>query len=169
MTSRLRLRRADGAVYLNRWGWERDRIGGVFLHRMDAPDPGVDLHDHPWTFWSLILWGGYEEQRTDARSAPLYARLAELYPNGCRQGVEEQREPFSVRRMGKWECHRVTKLRKRHSWSLIIHGPRSDHRRWGFFLPAGELHTWVDHDDYDALERRELWAERVDPGQPADR
>lgn len=53
---RLTLRRADGEVYLNRWGIGHDRVGGVLLHRMDAPDPGVDLHDHPWWFVSIILW-----------------------------------------------------------------------------------------------------------------
>jgi hypothetical protein len=59
MASRIRLRREDGRVYLNRWGFECDRIGGVFLRKMEAPDPGLDLHDHPWSFVSLILKGGY--------------------------------------------------------------------------------------------------------------
>lgn len=36
---RLRLRRADGLIYLDRRGLADDRIGRVLLHRMDAPDP----------------------------------------------------------------------------------------------------------------------------------
>ena len=47
---RLTLRRSDGRVYLNRWGIGDDRIGGVLLHRMDAPDPGTNLHDPPVVF-----------------------------------------------------------------------------------------------------------------------
>lgn len=64
---RLTLRRADGQVYLNRWGVGHDRVGRVLLHKMEAPDPGVDLHDHPWWFVSIVLWGGYTEQRADIR------------------------------------------------------------------------------------------------------
>jgi cellulose synthase/poly-beta-1,6-N-acetylglucosamine synthase-like glycosyltransferase len=67
MYRRLTLRRADGRVYLNRWGIGHDRIGGVLLHRMDAPDPGIDLHDHPWWFASLIIKGGYTEARATIR------------------------------------------------------------------------------------------------------
>jgi hypothetical protein len=168
VTARMRLRREDGEVYLNRWGWERDWLGGIFIHRMDAPDPGVDLHDHPWTFWSLIVCGGYEEERSDTRDAPLYAALAEQFPS-CTRGVVELRSVGSVRKMSRLECHRVTRLFKRHSWSIVVHGPRWNLRRWGFYLPAGETHTWVDHSQYDGLERRKLYTERAKPGEPADR
>lgn len=86
MSARMRLRRADGAVYLDRWGFEwpakseepyRRPWFGVFVHRMDAADPGIDLHDHPWWFGSLILWGGYTEERSDIRDAPARAATAE--------------------------------------------------------------------------------------------
>lgn len=35
----------------------------VFLHFIFRPDEGKWLHDHPWDFWSLTLWGGYDEMR----------------------------------------------------------------------------------------------------------
>lgn len=169
MTSRMRLRREDGEVYLNRWGWERDWLGGIFIHRMDAPDPGRDLHDHPWTFWSLILWGGYEEERCDVRIAPYRATMIEMWGNPQR-GWRTSRRPLSVRKFTKLECHTVTGLLKRHSWSLVIHGPRVKGRRWGFYIPVGEYpFTWVDHDHYDGLERRKLYTDRVGPNEPADR
>lgn len=165
MTSRMRLRREDGEVYLNRWGWERDWLGGIFIHRMDAPDPGIDLHDHPWTFWSLILWGGYEEERCEARVGSYYAEMVEKWGGRPKNHPRGVRRPLSVRRMDKHECHTITNLLGCRSWSIVIHGPRVDGRRWGFYVPG----RWVDHDDYDALERRKLYADRVGPGQPADR
>lgn len=34
---------------------------GVMLHHLVAPDPDRALHDHPWSFASIILSGGYTE------------------------------------------------------------------------------------------------------------
>lgn len=153
---RLRLRRADGRVYLERWGLSHPRIGGVLLHRMDAPDPGRDLHDHPWTFVTIVLWGGYTEERASARGAPMLAQIADRWPETCQRGVVEKVRPFRPRRMRLDECHTITELTRRTSWSLVINGPRR--RTWGFFMPDG----WIDYQTYDRTvraERRDLWAE----------
>lgn len=164
MTTRLRLRREDGKVFLNRWGWESKRIGGIFLHRMSAPDPGTDLHDHPWTFVSFVIAGGYSEERAQNREAPAWAALAEAWESS-KHGVEEERRPGSFRVMRLDECHRITELHKRHSWSIVIHGPAR--RRWGFYLPYGGptgIFTWVDHSEYDSLNRRTLYTEKHSGG-----
>lgn len=155
---RLTLRRADGQVYLDRWGIGDDRIGRVLLHRMNAPDPGVDLHDHPWWFVSIVLWGGYTELRAETRDASQWARIAEAaaVPT-VRRGFEEERRPGSVRVMRLDECHTITELRRRRSWTLVVGGPRR--RRWGFYLPDG----WMPEAEYDATvraERRDLWSDQ---------
>lgn len=168
MSARLRLRRADGRVYLDRYGFEfpskreatderpgRAPFFGVFLHRMDAPDPGIDLHDHPWWFGSLILWGGYVEERATARDAPGLAAIAEQFPT-CTRGVVERRRWLSWRTMRLDECHRIVGLGGRRAWTLVIHGPVR--RGWGFFLPDG----WMDWRTYDRTiraERRDMYAE----------
>lgn len=137
---RLTLRRADGRVYLNRWGIGHDRIGGVLLHRMDAPDPGKDLHDHPWWFCSIIVSGGYRELR-----APIRCPQAKV-------GV--LRRPGSVRTMRLDECHIITDLwRRDRSWSLVIKGPRR--RGLGFYPSSG----YMPEAQYDATiraDRRDL-------------
>lgn len=154
---RLRLRRADGQIYLDRWGFAHDRLGGVFLHRMEAPDPGIDLHDHPWAFLSIIVWGGYTEQRALIRDAPRFAAISEEWPETCTRGLVEHRRLFSARRMRLDECHTITHLRRRTSWSLILRGPRV--RSWGFYLPDG----YMSEREYDATvraERRDLWSDQ---------
>jgi hypothetical protein len=140
MTARLRLRRRDGGVYLERWGIEHDRIGGVFLHKMSAPDPGPDLHDHPWSFVSLILWGGYVERRTKIRDVLRWGSL------GAARG-RYSRLPLSLRPMPRTECHRIIGLLRSTSWSLVIHGPRR--QRWGFYTPDG----FVDWEAYEGTAR----------------
>lgn len=184
-TERLRLRRHDGQIFLDRWGVEHDRIGGIFLHKMSAPDPGIDLHDHPWWFASLVLQGGYIEERAASRESPRHAQLAdaphestiELEPGNVVPFTDELRETLgfgddpprprgvvyarrrgSVRTMRLDESHRITQLTSSICWTLVMHGPRR--RRWGFFLPSG----WVDEHTYDEtvrVDRRDLWNEAV--------
>jgi hypothetical protein len=156
---RLTLRRADGDVYLDRWAIAHDRIGGIMLHRMAAPDPGVDLHDHPWWFVTIPLWGGYIEERALTREAPALAAIAErMAPNIHRtRGVVERRDVFRPRAMRLDECHTVTSLVRRSAWSLVIRGPRI--RSWGFYLASG----YMSEATYDAtvrVERRDLWSDQ---------
>jgi hypothetical protein len=134
---RLRLRRNDGAVYLDRWGW-RCRWFGVYLHRMTAPDPGRDLHDHPWWFASLILRGGYCEERAETRVASRLSLIADAYPETCRPGLISHRYAFSssmLRTMRMDECHRITALHRNPTWTLVLTGP--NRRSWGFYEPDG--------------------------------
>lgn len=166
MSARLRLRRADGEIYLDRWGWELQRgrtspghrtpdsLFGIFLHRMDAGDPGIDLHDHPWWFVSLILAGGYNEQRCPIRDASRRARVIQKPEVGL--GPDEVRRRWSIRTMRLDEAHTITALHKRRSWSLVIHGPKR--RPWGFYLPEGWVH-WEIYDQTVRAERRDMWAE----------
>lgn len=142
---------------MRRWGFTLDPIGGMYLHRFDAPDPGLDLHDHPWSFVSILLWGSYTEERAPIRQAAIYARLAEEFPRSCTRGVTERRRWLSVRTLRLDECHRVTDLHGRGPvWTLILRGPRR--RQWGFYIPTGWMHEH-EYDDTIRSERRDLWNE----------
>lgn len=164
MSARMRLRRADGEIYLDRWGVEC-RLVGVYLHKMEAPDPGVDLHDHPWPFVSCVLWGGYDEARTRRDLAPMLARAADRGHPYLRCVVRRRRwltfgsTPLSF-------CHRITQLHRVPTWTLVVRGRKV--RRWGFFLPAG----WMDWEEYDntvRAERRDMWAEISNDNRPKSR
>jgi len=146
---RLRLRRNDGKVYLNRWGFGFKHFLTGMIHVMDESDPGIDLHDHPWWFVTIPLYGGYEELRADCREAPELARKG-IY------GKREVRRPFRPRVMRLDECHTITKLNKKRSVSLVISGPVK--RTWGFYPEDG----YVQHKEYEKSDRglrRELFCD----------
>lgn len=152
---RLKLRRGDGLVYLDRWGIGVPALGAVFLHRMDAPDPGEDLHDHPWSFVSLVLKGGYTERR-----APVVEVDGDRFERRmlCER---RQRLPWSIARFRLGECHRVEHLGRTPTWTLVVTGPVR--RKWGFFLADG---AWMNEREYDEtvrVHRRDLWDESVLP------
>jgi hypothetical protein len=56
--------------YLTRWTLYGSRSGGgqkLYLHCFHRGDAEDYFHDHPWPFWSLILWGGYWELTESGR------------------------------------------------------------------------------------------------------
>ena len=147
---RLTLVGPDG-TFLDRRGIDL-RLFGIYLHRIVDEDPGRDLHDHPWPFVTLILSGGYTEERADARLAPLYAAVAEQ-SDGLAPGVTSARgherswRRWSIHRIRMTDAHRITSAQP-NTWTLVFRGRKS--RRWGFYLPTG----YVDQERYDYAARR---------------
>ncbi len=99
---------AQGCPLLHRWklvAWSGG--GGLYVHRFMRSDYDRALHDHPWSFRTLILAGGYEEEY--------------MTPTGERRRAF--RAPGSLLyRPARW-AHRV-----------IL--PARE-RPWGFLLPGG--------------------------------
>ena len=83
----------------------------VFIHCIRRADHDPDLHNHPWWARALILSGGYFEQR----DSHLYTRLV---------------VPGMVVRLDPDTFHRIDALLGPESWSLFIHGPKT--QEWGF-------------------------------------
>lgn len=149
-TSLTKLRRRltlshDGRPFLERWGLVHERIGGFYLHHIAGPDPGMDLHDHPWAFATVILTGGYTEEVAPIRDAALRATRARQGVGT--PGVARSWRWLSIHWMPLHVAHRITAA-KPGTWTLVLRGPT--HRRWGFYLPGG----WIDWERYPYEKRR---------------
>ena len=112
----------------------------LYLHVFHRSDEDRELHDHPWPFLSLILWGGYTETR------PVGANRAILRGLGGADGgfrafwmATEQRRywPGALLFRPPWWAHRVELAPGKKSVSLVLVGPKR--RDWGFFSRYG----WV--------------------------
>ena len=136
------VREADGVTYLTRWWLVKTPWGGVALHRMDAPDARETVHDHPFSFVSVVLRGGYVERR--------------LRPEVMR--VEERHVVHRVNRMRAGvDAHSIRELLAVPTWTLLFVG--RNRRRWGFWqeteymnaeLPDGAMWTWTDAQAFDS-------------------
>lgn len=152
---KMKLVRGDGRTYLSRrrisTPWFR-----IFLHKMEAPDPGDHLHDHPWPFFSIILWGGYMEQREDTRTASERADGV-LFGRTETYGDCKKHNIFGVNRMPLNTAHRICALDREGTWTLVFAGRRV--RDWGFYTESG----WCVHDEYNSeLDRGGLTLEGTD-------
>lgn len=119
-------------VYLTRWRLLQTPWFGVYLHRIHEHDTDPWLHDHPWSFVSVVLRGGYDE------------KLARGGVNS--RSTAGRRRWLSIARRRATDLHRITRLHRKPTWTLIIAGRRV--RRWGFRTNRG----WVDYRTYFGLD-----------------
>jgi hypothetical protein len=106
----------ERSVYMRRWRLLHTRWLGVRVHQILRSDADRELHDHPFDFLSVILWGGYREQRAD--------------------GERVCRAPALVWRRAE-TLHRL-ELLAGPTWTLVFRGPKR--REWGFLTAAGWVH-----------------------------
>lgn len=108
-------------VYLDRIRLLQTPWFGVYLHRFDGPDPRPELHDHPWPFATMVIWGGYHELRQDI------GRPASRHM--------EHRRPFRPRRLRLTEAHTIVVLDRAGTRSVVLVGRRQ--REWGVLRADG--------------------------------
>ena len=120
------IRCGDGGVYLRRWRLWRGRFFSVYVHWVLRPDAGRCPHDHPWSFWSLVLWGWYVEEVL------------------ALDGVGVRRRFLSLAHRTAYHVHRIVDVSRGGAVTLVVMGSRL--RRWGFI---GEGGRWVPHDERD--------------------
>jgi hypothetical protein len=95
----------------------------VFVHHIHRSDESREhLHDHPWSFVSVILRGGYWEE--------------------TKAGRRFYRPGLVLVRPAEW-AHRLELNPGAQAWSLVIAGPIW--RDWGFHTAAGWVH-WKRYD-----------------------
>lgn len=105
--------------YLTRWRIVETPWLSLYLHRMDRPDSRPTLHDHPWSFVSLVLRGGYDEMRLN---------------NHTRQVVRRSVRRLNV--MRRDDAHYIERLHADRTWTLLLVGRRR--RTWGYLEKVPE-------------------------------
>ena len=122
--------------YLNGRPWRKLGEGrSIRLHHFHTSDQGRELHNHPFEGWSLVLSGGYVEERR----APMASVLVPV--NGSdecyerhyfRQTAFRVLTPGSVNRIGLDVFHRAELLDPVNGcWTLFVTGKRV--ADWGFW------------------------------------
>jgi hypothetical protein len=89
------------------------------VHHIKMADQDRHLHTHPWNAVSLILKGGYWEERPSE--------------NG---GITIWRGPGSLVRLSHKDVHRIVKVADGGAWTLFMTGKYR--HTWGFLIPYRE-------------------------------
>lgn len=118
--------REGEGLYMHRLRIVQTPWFGVYLHRIYRPDADRALHDHPWPFVSLVLFGWYEEVVPDDEKKP------------CQSWLSYKVRPVRwFNRKRATELHRIAWLSQSPVWTLVFVGRRC--REWGFQTEQG----WV--------------------------
>ncbi len=104
----------------------------ICIHWLLKPDPEPYLHDHPVSFLSIILRGGYTEQRKHMFWHP----------------VTRHHRWFNWITASSHDSHTITAVRP-HTVTLCLMGPKK--RTWGFH----KLDGWESWQSYYARQRAE--------------
>lgn len=143
----------DTGPWMVRWSLLECFGWSLKLHHILRSDEDRDLHDHPWSFLSLILRGGYWEHtyppcrggsahRFAERPADGVARcVACLFPKAST--VRQWYGPGALLwRPNPWP-HRLELRPDCTTWTLVLTTPKR--REWGFHTICG----WIPHTRYD--------------------
>lgn len=128
--------------YLIRWNIFQCRWFSIKLHRILLSDDDC-MHDHPWTFISFILQGGYVECTPGARSI----RRSQQPPHGIAHLVDSKKYENKrlygagsiLYRPAKF-IHRLDIYQP--ALTLVITFRKT--KSWGFFTPNGFI-EWFNY------------------------
>ena len=114
----------NGSPYMMRWRLGPKWLPGLRVHHIYRSDAGRELHDHPFSFVSFVLRGGYWEDRAD--------------------GSRKWYGPGSIIFRQAETLHRLEVPIGKTAWTFVIRG--RIRRQWGFQT----RHGWVDSRTYQS-------------------
>lgn len=127
---------ADGSAYMERFTLFETRWLSARIHHIVSPDWDRDMHDHPWDFVSVILSGGYIEERP----TPSFHK-----PQWLEDGSESRRGRYraspSIALRHATDRHLISYVEPE-TWTLFVYGPLR--QWWGFYTRAGKIY-WRDY------------------------
>lgn len=129
------LRIRDGVenpVYMIRYSLFTCPWFSIKIHRIFLSDDDC-MHDHPWSFISFILWGGYVEHRPALKGD-------QGYYEGKHEVVKKLYGAGSILWRKAPSIHKLEVFQT--ATTLVVTFKRT--RQWGFYMP----HQWVQWFEY---------------------
>lgn len=120
-----------GDIHFKRYQLFGSKYFNIYLHCIYKEDLDLHLHSHPWSFISMVLSGGYIEER---------------HLKGFRW-----RYPGSVAYTPSSTAYHKIQFCITPTYTLVITGPRTDN--WGYITEEG----YVQNTEYRRLKNEGYW------------
>lgn len=139
---------ADQSLYMERFillSRQGENAGHVRLHHICTADYNLHMHDHPFSFYTVLLTGWYLEARPAERN-PCFNSI------GTENNVLTLRKPGSIAYRHACDRHKIISVGP-DTWTLVFAGPLR--QWWGFYTRAGKV-FWRDYESiYKSTARKE--------------
>lgn len=126
------IRSKQGELHFKRWQIWSTRWFNIYLHFINKADEDKHLHDHPWSFWSIILKGAYIELLGEEGK---HTPSRQIYRGWLNASYRTKNIPHMIGVVVK------------PTYSLVITGPGG--REWGYTTEDG----WKNHSKYREEKR----------------
>lgn len=117
-----------------RWRW---CPWSVRIHHIKRADAERDMHDHPWNARTIILQGGYVEERLNPEFESMLSSFPSNWPT-----VTFCRSAGDTAKLGFEQYHRITHVVPDGAWTLFISGPWQG--VWGFLVDGVKV-KWREY------------------------
>lgn len=104
--------------------------GTIRLHHILRSDYDRALHDHPFSFWTILLTGGY----------------IEVLPDGKHAEKHIKRKKWTMRWVDAEQPHRL--VLDKPVWTLVLATHQT--RDWGFYVGGNEPENWIYNRSYNS-------------------
>lgn len=131
------MRKVNGVdkPYLQRWTIFKCKWFSIKIHKTILSDP-ADLHDHPWSYVSVILWGGYFEH---TQSVKYLTTETGLYHWKIVTAIRKRYYPGCILVRKAQNPHRLEIPNNKYCITMIFTSYKW--RDWGFVTKNG----WKSH------------------------
>jgi len=118
----------SGELHFRRWQLLKTLWFCVYIHGIYKEDQDDHLHNHPWSIWTMILWGSYVEEL--------------LMKNG-KDKTHKVRTFLNMGYRNSDRFHCIRQVVSKKVITLAIVGKRKE-KEWGYHTEKG----FVDHITY---------------------
>lgn len=107
---------------------------GRVLHRFRADEPRADPHDHPWSFETEIIAGGYVEE------------VFYVEPSGRWRSERVSRDAGTVHQVSAEHIHRIINLPEGECWTVVRAGAHERETRFWQFTDQVRSRAWHERE-----------------------
>lgn len=127
-----------GELHFQRYRIIETKWFNIYVHYIAKSDEDKHMHDHPWDFISIILWGGYAE----ILKKVWWKTTNEI--EKIEYNVKTYK-PISIIHRPANDFHQITLLKP--TFTLVFTGPRK--RTWGYLTVSDWTgYKWIDNVTY---------------------
>ncbi len=117
----------EGILHFRRWTVFSCYYFSIYIHQIFKADEDLHLHNHPWNYCSIILYGSYIERN---------------------QFYDTIMKPLSVSIQKAQRFHKIKEMLSKQCISLFITGKK--YNEWGYDTENG----FIDHKTYRQLKNK---------------